>query len=194
MSVLIRIAKTPDFVAFWTIWEAGGDAAEIIIEPGAERTFVLTEGTVRVSTGAKPTGEDDLDFENNLRSRPGFQRDGYIDTDAPAIYPMTAGHWIAEARGGRAQGWCMVPLEEAKLASVLGGSVRVAQMLLGGEWDGPYHVHFDVVQDGMIDPADVGRIVQGRKIIDAEMLETSALNDLREVLREERERRVAVRR
>lgn len=190
MTALIRVVKTPDFVAFWHIWERHGDAGEIIIAPGAERTFTLTEGTVRVTTGAKPTGEDDLDFEDNLRSRDAYRRDGYIDTTAPAIFPMTAGHWIAEARGGRAQGWCHVPLDAAKLTAIT-GSPALAENLLGGAWDGPYQVHFDVVQDGMIDPANIGRIVQGRKIIDAAMLEDSVLNDLREVLRGERERRAA---
>lgn len=190
MSVLIRIVKTPDFVAFWSIWEAEGDAAEIHIEPGAERTFVLAEGTLRVSTGAAHSGDDDLEFENNLRARPEWQANGgWIDTSAPAIFPMTSGHWIAEAVGGGAQGWCMIPLDEAKLASVLGGSTSVAQSLLGGEWDGPYHIHYSVVQDGRIDPANIGQIVQGRRIIDAETLEDAALNDLRESLRVERELR-----
>ena len=45
------------------------------------------------------------------------------------------------------------------------------------------------MQDGSIAPANIGQIVQGRRIIDAETLEDAALNDLRESLRVERELR-----
>lgn len=185
MSCIIRILKTPDFVTFWHIWEGAGDAGEIIIKPGAERTFTLTHGTLRVSAGAAqdPNGA----FQNYLNASPGYARNKYVDTPGPAIFPMMEGHWIAEAVGGPAQGWCHIPLDVDRIEAVIGSRV-VANQLLGGDWDGPYHVHYDVVQSGQIDPTNIGRVIQGRRIIDAEMLLDGAYNDLQTALTERRRR------
>lgn len=186
MSTIIRVVKSPDWVAFVTVWEGAGDAAEILVPAGTPRVFTHTVGTLRFSVGAG--GGAGMDLPGDFVSRPDYQRDRFVDTTAPGVFPMSPGHWIAEARDGSAEGWCHVPLDVDKLTSVL-GSRTVAESLLGGDWDGPYHVHWDTVQDGRIDPRDIGRVVQGRKIVDAELLEDSALNDFRVVLQEERARR-----
>ncbi|MEE8489365.1 MAG: hypothetical protein V3S43_03460 [Acidimicrobiia bacterium] len=186
MSVLIRVVKSPAWVLFWTIWEGAGDAAEIIIGKGGERIFTITQGTLRATVGS----EQSSPFADYLAQSPSFARDGFVDFAATTILPIMEGHWIAEARDGPAHGFCHVPLDADLLEGVI-GSRRVAEALAApvDGFDGPYRVHFDIVQGGRIDPSDIGRIVGGRRIIDAEMLEDSALNDLRVALANERSRR-----
>lgn len=181
MSHLMRILKTPDCVICWHVWEAAGEAMEVIIRPGEQRTFCLQSGTLRAMSGGSQDGDPAVfrQFENNIRDRPDFLANGFVEIVAPAIYPMSTGHWITEAVGGPAAGWCLIALEEAKLDAIFG--TGMGARILGGDWDGDFFVHADVVLNGTVDNRQAP-LLSGHRTIDSQFLASVAHQDLRQIL------------
>lgn len=180
MSHLMRILKTPDCVICWHVWEAG-EAMEVIIRPGEQRTFCLAQGTLRAMSGGSQDGDPDVykQFENNLRDRPDFLQNGYVELEAPSIFPMSTGHWVTEAVGGPAAGWCVIALEELKLDAIFGAGMGAR--ILGGDWDGDFFVHADVVLNGSIANREAP-LLSGRAHVDSQFLSSVAHADLRRIL------------
>ena len=183
--VYARVSRTPALIFITAVWQFSGEILKLSLGPQtSDWAYHHGGGKVRIAW------EDPAEVPDWWSAR--FLELYGVEFDNSAghiIYPRgvirldKAGRGVISSAEADCWGSCILPVSDPDLVRGMFGQVRGDAILGGPEWDGPWSQRLDWVSESQVDPTTLSKPVDGEVstyILDQEVLESVALNDLLE--------------
>lgn len=177
---LLRAIKTTHNLLLWSIWEQAGEVMRFDLNLPGEWTCYLASGGIEVIYPV------DLDPPPWVLALPEWDaRARRFVTEWPAVIRMRADlrNVLIRSTQPDTRVACLAPLDRAYLLGMLRSAALVDAILSDAGFDGPVHQVLTVWEEGVqVDPRTLTKIERGASVVDVDVVESVALNDLRRVL------------